>query len=76
MYEFSYPVTPGAAEINLKTAGEFNYTVERTFEDALWYPQKSVVSYNESYSYSLDSGSVSTDNTMLTLNMGAYDVWY
>ena len=69
-------MTPGASEINLKTVVEFNYTVERTFEDALWYPQKSVVSYNESYSYTLDSGSVSTDNSMLTLNLGAYDVWY
>ena len=59
------------------TVGEIDYSVERTFESAVWYPQKSVVSYNESYAYTPSSeSSLNTDDTIFTVNLGAYDVWY
>lgn len=51
LYEFAYKVTPGAGEINLKTVGQYDFDVTREFKNATWYPQKSVVSYNESYTY-------------------------
>jgi len=51
--------------------------LQRTFENATWYPQKSVVSYNESYTYTpVSAEEENADETMLTINMGAYDVWY
>jgi len=31
--------------------GEYEYDLKREFKNATWYPQKSVVSYNESYTY-------------------------
>ena len=52
LYEFSYAPTRGAPEINLKTVGQYDYSLERVFKNATWFPQKSVVSYNESYTYS------------------------
>lgn len=51
LYEFSYNVTSAASEINLKTVGEYEFDVERNYTDATWYPQKSVVAYNQTYVY-------------------------
>lgn len=78
LYKFNYKPTAGASEINLSTVNTFDYSVDRVYNNATWYPQKSVVQYNESYNYTATNSESADANaeTMYTINMGAYDVWY
>lgn len=76
LYEFAYEPTRGAAEINLNTVGDYSYDVTRSLTNATWYPQKSVVQYNETYTYTAAASDADAATTMKTINMGAYDVWY
>lgn len=76
LYEFAYNITSQAAEINLNTVGEYDFEVERIYSNATWYPQKSVVAYNQTYDYTLRNSAVNADDTVFTINMGSYNVWY
>jgi len=71
-YQFSYAPTPGAPLIALKTVGQYNFDVERTFEEAQWYPQKSVVAYSTNYTVS----ELTDDSSIYTVNLASYNVWY
>jgi len=56
--------------------GSYSYDVTRELTNATWYPQKSVVQYNSTYTYTAsDSSNDNAGTTMKTINMGAYDVW-
>lgn len=51
----------------------------RSFQAPHWYPQKSVVAYNETYNYTAVNDAalnLADDDTMLTVNMGGLDVWH
>lgn len=51
-----------------------NFELTRSATNATWYPQKSVVQYNETFvETETDSEPMSGD--MLTINMAAYDAW-
>ena len=80
LYEFNYEPTAGASEINLSTVGEYNYDLTRDYEDPTWYPQKSVVQFKQKYNYpdpTNENGEVSNaDDSMMTINLGGYSVWY
>jgi hypothetical protein len=66
----------------MTAADEVTFNVTRKFENATWYPQKSVVSYDTNYTMtpipnSDSANSVPSNNaTYEMLNFGAYDVWY
>ena len=49
------------------------FDVTRTATNATWYPQKSVVQYNETFVETEYKGDMSGD--MTTINMAAYDAW-
>ena len=77
LYSLDYAATPGAAEIHMSRSNNLEYDVTRENTNATWYPQKSVVQYNQTYEEELlstTSGKLS-EQSILTVNMAAYDTW-
>lgn len=49
LYSFDYQVTSGSGVIALSTEDKYEFSLSRSYDNAVWYPQKSVVSYNANY---------------------------
>lgn len=76
LYSFSYEVTDEAQTVALNklTSESLSMDLSRDYATLSWYPQKSVVTYNEAYKYP-EVGATAVD-TVRQVNLGAYDVWY
>lgn len=78
LYSFNQ-VVGTTDDVSMAKATKTDYTVTRNFNGTYWYPQKSVISYNLTNTYTEDvtEDSELKDNTPIQYpNLGSLDVWY